>query len=200
MSHDKDNLLLLFQKPLEPLFTLKDNGKTKIELPEEYYTDRYKKIGSNILTSRLSDDVEKTVTVEYVDLPDLSFAESLGKTTGFSLFNQKHKDIAAQLTKIFMDLPNTSKLFSTAAYVRDRVNMYLYEYSLSVAIQHRPDTKNIELPSIVQSFPDQFVDPSVFPRAREELTLVPEADRSNVEIPLNFTANDKETEQVIKLE
>lgn len=195
MSRDKDNLRLLFQKPLEPLFTIRDNGKTKIDLPVEYYTDRYKTIGPNLIDSRFSDDVEKIVSVELVDLPDLSFADSLGKTAGFSLFNQKHKDMAARLTKIFMDSPNTSEFFSMAGYVRDRVNLYLFEYSLSVAMQHRADTKNIELPSIVQSFPNQFVDPSVFPRAREELSLIDEEKRNNIEIPLNFTANDKETEQ-----
>lgn len=191
---DKENLLLLFQKPLEPVFTLKDNGKTKIDVPSEYYTDRYKPIGSE-LENRFGDDVEKRVSLVPVPFPDLSFASSLKKTAGFSLFNQKHKQIAAQLTKIFLDTPDTSTLFSTAAYVKDRVNIYLYQYALSVAIQHRPDTKDIDLPSIVQTFPDQFIDPSAFPRAREELSLVSAGNRMNIEIPLNFTANDKEAEQ-----
>lgn len=194
MSDDKNNLLLLFQKPLEPVFTLKDNGKTAFELPQEYYTDRYKPIGSE-LSSRFGDDVERRVTLKSVAPPDLSFADSLKKTSGFSLFNQKHKEIAAQLTKIFLDAPDASTLLSTAAYIKDRVNIYLFQYSLSVALQHRQDTRDIDLPSIVQTFPDQFVDPSAFPRAREELALVSQENRMNIDIPLNFTATDKEAEQ-----
>lgn len=194
MSDEKSNLLLLFQKPLEPVFTLKDNGKTAFDLPQEYYTDRYKPIGAE-LSSRFGDDVEKRVTLVTVAPPDLTFANSLKRTAGFSLFNQKHKEIAAQLTKIFLDTPDASTLLSTAAYVKDRVNIYLFQYSLSVALQHRPDTRDIDLPSIVQTFPDQFVDPSAFPKAREELSLVSQENRMNIDIPLNFTANDRESEQ-----
>lgn len=194
MSDEKSNLLLLFQKPLEPVFTLKDNGKTAFDLPQEYYTDRYKPIGAE-LSSRFGDDVEKRVTLVTVAPPDLTFANSLKRTAGFSLFNQKHKEIAARLTKIFLDTPDASTLLSTAAYVKDRVNIYLFQYSLSVALQHRPDTRDIDLPSIVQTFPDQFVDPSAFPKAREELSLVSQENRMNIDIPLNFTANDRESEQ-----
>lgn len=64
-----------------------------------------------------------------------------------------------------------------------------------MATQHRPDTKDITLPSIVQQFPDQFVDSSVFPLAREEGTLVMEESRQPVEIPQNFTASEREEEQ-----
>lgn len=194
MSDAKNNLLLLFQKPLEPVFTVKDNGKTAFDLPDSYYTDRYKPIGTE-LSSRFGDDVEKRVSLVSIDPPDLSFASSLKKTSGFSLFNQKHKEIAAQLTKIFLDTPDSATLLSTAAYVKDRVNVYLFQYSLSVAVQHRPDTRDIDLPSIVQTFPDQFVDPSAFPRAREELALVSEENRMDIDIPLNFTAADREVEQ-----
>lgn len=177
-----------------PNFFLKDNGKTAFELPQDYYTDRYKPIGLE-LASRFGDDVEKRVSLVSVAPPDLTFANSLKRTAGFSLFNQKHKEIAAQLTKIFLDTPDASTLLSTAAYVKDRVNVYLFQYSLSVALQHRPDTRDIDLPSIVQTFPDQFIDPSAFPKAREELSLVSQENRMNIEIPLNFTATDREVEQ-----
>lgn len=66
---------------------------------------------------------------------------------------------------------------------------------MAVATQHRPDTKDITLPSIVQQFPDQFVDPSVFPLAREEGTLVMAESRQPIEIPRDFTASEREEEQ-----
>lgn len=47
----------------------------------------------------------------------------------------------------------------------------------------------------MQQFPDQFVDPSVFPLAREEGSLVAEGSREPIEIPQNFTASEREEEQ-----
>lgn len=73
--------------------------------------------------------------------------------------------------------------------------MLKFQYALSVAVQHRPDTQDIQLPSVVQQFPDQFVDSAVFPRAREEGSLVPAESRVPVEIQMNFTASDREDEQ-----
>lgn len=60
MAQDKNNLLLLFQKPLEPVFTKKDNGKTAFDLPADFYTDRYKTIGPQ-LQSRFGEEVENKV-------------------------------------------------------------------------------------------------------------------------------------------
>lgn len=73
--------------------------------------------------------------------------------------------------------------------------LFVSQYALATAVQHRNDTQDITLPSIVQQFPDQFVDSSVFPRAREEGSLVPSEDRIPMEIQMNFTASDREQEQ-----
>lgn len=47
----------------------------------------------------------------------------------------------------------------------------------------------------MQQFPDQFVDASVFPRAREEGSIVSPENRMPIEIQMNFTASDREPEQ-----
>lgn len=64
------------------------------------------------------------------------------------------------------------ELKSVAVYVRDRINPYLFNYGLSVAILHRPDTKDLDVPSFIQSFPDKYFDSKVFNKAREECVLV----------------------------
>lgn len=128
-------------------------------------------------------------------LPDLSFVSSLGRDNGFSLFNEEHKNMASKLMQIFMEQPDAASLLSIAAYVRDRVNIYLFQYALSVAVQHRKDTKDLVLPSIVNQFPDQFVDPTVFPKAREEAAIVSQENREVINIPLQYTASEKELEQ-----
>lgn len=59
---DTKALELLFQRPLEPVFTSRDNGKTALDLPDSYYTDRYS--GSNVeLQSRFGDNVEVKVRI-----------------------------------------------------------------------------------------------------------------------------------------
>lgn len=68
-------------------------------------------------------------------------------------------------------------LLSVAVYSRDRVNPYLFNYALSVALLHRPDTQNLDLPSFIHSFPDKFVDAKVFNAARETASVVPDGSR-----------------------
>lgn len=194
MTDNKQNLLLLFQRPNEPLFTKKDNGKTAFDVPEDFLTDRYKPIGTELQT-RFGDDVANKIPLRSVAHPDIAFAAVIPRTGPFSLFNQRNKEIAGHLIKIFMDLPDVDTLMSTAAYVKDRLNPHLFQYALSVAMSHRQDTKDTSLPSVVQMFPDQFVDPSVFPKAREEGALVSQENRMHVDIPINYTASDKEAEQ-----
>lgn len=72
---------------------------------------------------------------------------------------------------------NVDDLQSMAVFARDRVNPYMFNYCLSVALLHRPDTKDVDIPSFIQSFPDKYVDSRVFTKAREESTIVPTGSR-----------------------
>lgn len=72
---------------------------------------------------------------------------------------------------------NVEDLKAVAVYARDRVNPYLFNYCLSVALLHRPDTKNVDVPSFISSFPDKFLDGTVLQQAREESSIVPEGSR-----------------------
>lgn len=192
-NRDKTNLLLLFQKPLEPIFTAKDDGMTSFHIPQEYLTERYRPIGME-LASRIQTD--NTVDLKpLTTYPDLAFTSALSLNSGFSLFNQAHKEMAGKLMQIFLDQPDASTLLSVAAYIKDRVNVYMFQYALTVALQHRSDTKDMDLPSVVNLFPDQFVDPTAFPRAREESALVSQESRQHINIPMEFTSNEKEVEQ-----
>lgn len=66
---------------------------------------------------------------------------------------------------------------SVAVYCRDRVNPNMFIYALSVAILHRPDTKDLPVPPLTEVFPDKYMDSSIFSRAKEEANLVPEGAR-----------------------
>lgn len=128
------DIALLFDRPLEPLFTAKQNGKVAFELPQEYYTDRYRPIGIS-LSSRLGEEVTRTVPLSPIqNIPNLEFAKSVRRRGTFSLFNRSHQEIAGQLIKIFIDAANIDEFFTLIAYVKDRVNIYLYQVSLFAII------------------------------------------------------------------
>lgn len=59
------------------------------------------------------------------------------------------------------------------------MNPYLFNYALSVALFHRPDTRGIDVPTFISSFPDKFVDGTILQQAREEAELVEEQSRVN---------------------
>jgi hypothetical protein len=86
----------------------------------------------------------------------------------------KHRALI-QLTALYCDscicvtgMRNVDDLVSMCAACRERVNPYLFNYALSVALLHRPDTRNLRIPPLFESFPDKFVDGAIFNKARQE--------------------------------
>lgn len=79
-------------------------------------------------------------------------------------------------------------------YARDRVNGQLFNYALSVALLHRPDTKDLDLPLFVESFPSKFLDSRSFFQARQEASVVPQGSRRPIVIPRDYTASNLEPE------
>lgn len=72
---------------------------------------------------------------------------------------------------------NIDDLVSMSAACRERVNPYLFNYALSVAILHRPDTRNLQVPPLLEAFPDKFVDGAIFNKARRESEIFPSGSR-----------------------
>lgn len=72
---------------------------------------------------------------------------------------------------------NLEDFISATVYCRDRLNPYLFIYALSVAILHRPDTRNLQIPSLCEVFPEKYMDGAVFSQAREEANIVPDGQR-----------------------
>ena len=161
-NQGRNNLSLLFERPLEPTFFPKSNGKKIIDIPVEFRTERYQ----NVILERNA--VAEYVAVKDIVIPDISFLDGIKKNEAFSLFLEKHQQISTKLTQLFLDQPDVETFFATAVYCRDRTNVFLFQYSLSVAVQHRADTKDIDIPSAVALFPDQFIDPTVMNRFMEE--------------------------------
>lgn len=139
---DQENLLLLLQRPNEPSFFPKDDGNTVLDIPTTFVPERYQANGINILSRN---DFATHIPIMDVSTPDLSFASSIGQHDAFSLFIPKHQEIAGKLIDIFMKQKDLKTLMAIGAYVRDRINVYLFQYAYSVALQHRPDTRDCKL-------------------------------------------------------
>ncbi|XP_019754719.2 phenoloxidase 1 [Dendroctonus ponderosae] len=190
---DKKNLLLLFDRPQEPVFMPKGDQKKAFAVPPEYLSDKYRPIGTQV-TSRFGEEANERISVNRISIPPLGEVLELPRDTNFSLFIPKHRRIAGRLIDIFLGVRNVDDLLAVAVYARDRVNPYLFNYSLSVALLHRADTQELDIPSIIHSFPDKYVDSKVFSQAREDANVVPEGSRTPIEIPKDFTASDLEEE------
>lgn len=195
MSVDKRKLSLLFDRPTEPVFMQKGEEKAVYQVPDNFLTDRYRSMAS-ALSNRFSLDAGESIPVKNISIPhqQLSLPMELGRQEVFSLFIPKHRTMAARLIDMFLQMRDTDDLQSIAVYCRDRINPYLFNYSLSVALLHRPDTKGVNLPSFVESFPDKFMDPKVFQKARETAVVVPTGSRMPITIPKDYTASDLDEE------
>lgn len=176
MSYKK-GLDKLFERPGESIDVPKGKKNTRFSVPEHFKTaDTFKH------------DVEKSdwITIKDIKVPSLDFITSaIGQYDLFSSYLPKHRLLANGLTKIFLNCKNTDELLSIAAYCHDRINLYLFSYSLNVAILNRPDTKDFQLRGLHAYFPDKFVNGKVFQNAREEVAVVPEGSRVSFEIYFN---------------
>lgn len=98
---DKKNLLLLFDRPQEPIFVSKGPNKAVFDIPDNYLTDRYRPIGTEV-TSRFGEEAETRIPVRNISIPDLRIPMSLGRQEQFSLWMPRHRRIAARLIDIFL--------------------------------------------------------------------------------------------------
>jgi tyrosinase len=190
---DVKNLLLLLEHPQEPVFVPKGSKGTVFDVPSEYLSDKYRPLGQAV-TSRFGASTGEVIRVKKISTPPIDDILELKRDENFSLFLPKHRQLAGRLTEIFMRMHTVDDLISMACYARDRVNPYLFNYSFSVALLHREDTKHADLPSFARLFPDKYVDSKFFTKAREEAKLVPVGSRVPLKIPMDFTATEKEEE------
>lgn len=171
-----ENLKLLMERPTEPVFVPKGNRKASFEVPDNYLTNRYKPLGVS-LTSRFGDEANEKIPVRKIKLPNTSRLENLGRREPFSLFIPEHRELAALCIDIMMGMKNLDDLTSLCCYIRDRINPFLFNYAISVAMLHRPDTQGTDLPNFASTFPEKYLDGAVFARAREEVTIVQDGAR-----------------------
>lgn len=188
------DLVLMFDRPQEPIFMPKGHGgNIAFDVPADLLDNRINSEAG--LVNRLgAADADEHISVGSIAIPDLSIPQLITRDQNFSLFVPLHRRAAARLIEIFMGMRNVGDLVSMCTACRERVNPYLFNYALSVAILHRPDTRNLQVPPLFEAFPDKFVDGAIFNKARQETEIYQSGSRQPLEIPMDYTASDLDIE------
>lgn len=182
MANTKD-LLLLFERPNEPIFLQRGKGLAVFDVPESFLVDHYSKFSAEIKKSYTDTAGSRISVKDFDNKPDISVSMQLGRREKFSIFLPKHQMAAQKLIDVFMAANSIDDLMSSASFARDRVNSQLFNYALSVAMIHRKETRDMKLPHFPSLFPDEFMDPMVLNQVREESTVLAEGSRRPVTIP-----------------
>lgn len=194
MVDKKVALGLLFDRPKEPVFKEKGKDGVIFEVQKNFVSERFSDVAFEV-QNRFGGDDNPRFTVNASKNIDVSkFTNGLARDAPFSLWIPRHSKIAGQLINLFMSQRTIDDLISTAAYVRDRINPQLFSYALSVVTLHRKDTKGVDIPNYVETFPDKFVDPRAIRQAREDLNVVGAGSRTPIVIPRDYTGNDLDPE------
>ncbi|XP_017877241.2 phenoloxidase 1-like [Ceratina calcarata] len=192
MTTDRSGILYLFVRPTEPVYVPKGDKKVVFDIPSHYLPEKHR-LRHSELFSHFHDSTVSKIKIKQITLPDLRIPMQLDRRQPFSLFIPRHRKIAARLIDIFMGMKTYEDLLSVAVYCRDRVNPNLFIYALSVAMLHRPDTKDLPIPPLSLVFPDKYLARGVFSRAREEASI-PVNLRETIDISKYDTATDVEVE------
>ncbi|KAK6640549.1 hypothetical protein RUM44_012245 [Polyplax serrata] len=193
-DQSKEHILhYLFDRPSEPVFLPKGDDKALFDIPTDYIKEEYRPAREGLL-NRITDDIGENIPVKQITLPDMTSLFRLGRREPFSLFIPEHRKLAARLIDIFIGMRSYDDFISAAVFARDRVNPYLFNYALSVAIIHRPDTKNVQLPPLFENFPEKYMEGGIFKRAREVTNVLDVSERTPIEIPRDYSASDIDPE------
>lgn len=98
----KENLLLLFDRPQEPVFVEKGPKRAVFDVPSAFLTDRFKDIGVDIQNKFSETAGERIPVRDDFPVPDLKLPLTLGRHEQFSLFIPRHRELAAKLIEAFM--------------------------------------------------------------------------------------------------
>lgn len=101
MAANKHNLLLLFDRPTEPVFLPKGKNNAKFDVPSNLLSDRYS--GSPDIQERFGEEANERIPVSSnISIPNLKVPMSLGRDEQFTLLIPRHRRIAAHLVNIFL--------------------------------------------------------------------------------------------------
>lgn len=100
---NKQNLLLLLDRPLEPVFMEKGPNKVKFDVPSNLLSERYRGIPE--VQERFGENaVDRIAVRSNISIPNLKVPMSLDRKEQFSLLIPRHRRIAGHLINVFMGI------------------------------------------------------------------------------------------------
>ncbi|CAH2093737.1 unnamed protein product [Euphydryas editha] len=197
MAEIANSFSLLFDRPNEPMVSLKGDKKVLFQLTDQLLSPEYKNNGIEINT-RFGEEATQIIPLKQLKtLPKFPKASKLPKDSEFSILLPAHQEMADEVIDALLAVPENQlqDLLSTCVYARVNLNPQLFNYCYSVVLMHRPDTENIPIQNFAETFPAKFVDSKVFSQARETATVAARgAPRIPIVIPRDYTATDLDIE------
>lgn len=161
MSNKKD-LLLLFDRPKEPVFIAKGDDRAAFQVPENFLVSwifywitlkhtqlhnmidwifqesRFKPIGVQLF-NRFGSEAQRQISVNDIAIPDITEVSELTRFENFSLFIPKHRRIAGRLIEIFIGKKKPYKhLYFSQLQNRHNyptvINMYIHVCLLDMQV------------------------------------------------------------------
>lgn len=168
----------VFSCPGMPVFMLRSKDIEFVcppEMVETVYQDKLEAIEQKLQEDSPDNSTRSKIVLKSLSpWPDLDFALKLSKSDTFSIFHDDHRSTAGLLIELFLKAPSIDELLSLAVYCRERLNAYLFIYSLSTALLHRPDTRHIRIPDISEHLPAKFVNKSALNDSRRIVYMTKE--------------------------
>lgn len=197
MANVVDSLQLLFDRPNEPMVSLKGDKKALFQLTEKHLSDDYKRNGIEI-NNRFGKEANEVIPVKELQrVPRFNKAKRLRHDQEFSILLPAHQEMADEVIDELLAVPENQlqDFLSTCVFARVNLNPQLFNYCYSVALMHRKDTKNVPIQNFAETFPSKFVNSQVFAQARETAAVAAQgAKRTPIIIPRDFTATDLDIE------
>ncbi|XP_067015424.2 phenoloxidase 1 [Anabrus simplex] len=193
--NDPKAILYMMERPTESLLLPKgENSEVRFVVPPEGLSDRLKPLAEDLANRFGADTSAAPIEIPELNLPDLSLPRQLPRNEPFSTFIPFHREMASRLIEVFMGMRTYADFVTAAGLTRDLVNPSMWIFAVQVALTHRNDTRNIDVPPLSAVMPDKFLDGAVFRQAREEVTVLTPGERAPIEIPRDYTATDVEVE------
>lgn len=131
-----------------------------------FQAPRFKNFCEDLLEKFAINENSNRVPVKQIKYPKLDFIKKLNRNAPFSVFMEKHRQYADVLIKLFDNAKDIDELLSLGLFVRDQINSQLFVYAYSVALAHRYDSDDIQLPNLFEIWPDRFFDVDIMQKCR----------------------------------
>ncbi|KAE8750004.1 Prophenoloxidase [Frankliniella occidentalis] len=188
------DLLYLFDRPAEPVFTLRGlNRDIAFDVPVSYLPERYKAVATTLAATargsgvRLLSIPELDMTQAALDFADIAAALPF-REGKYSRANPAQLAYAIRFQKFFEAANTNEEMLSRGVWARLHYHPEVVLDGWRGALSRRDGAQQgVQLPEQTQYFPEMYVDDKFFAKVREEMFVVPEGQRLVIPVLRNET-------------